>query len=85
MNEAVKTPEQIRAILLRELGNIAPEADLESLDSSVDVREELDIDSFDFVRFITAVCETLEVDVPEQDYIRFTSLDQAVTYLARLI
>ncbi|GGO85786.1 hypothetical protein GCM10011348_35140 [Marinobacterium nitratireducens] len=83
MNETAKNSEQILAILKRELGNIAPEADLDALEPSLDVREELDIDSFDFVRYIAAVCETLETDVPEQDYIEFSTLERAQRYLLR--
>ncbi|WP_432698704.1 acyl carrier protein [Marinobacterium sp. YM272] len=80
-----KDSEQIRTVLKRELGNIAPEADLDTLDSSADIREELDIDSFDLVRYITAVCEELGMDVPEQDYIELTTLERAETYLLKLV
>nr|WP_281419159.1 acyl carrier protein [Marinobacterium ramblicola] len=65
----------------RELSNIAPETDLDALESSADLREELDLDSFDFVRFITAVCAALDMDVPEQDYMQFSTLAQAEQYL----
>ncbi len=84
MSRMNKTPEQIHVILQRELENIAPEADLGLLDNDVDIREELDIDSFDFVRYIAAVCEALEIDVPELEYIEFTSLSRAEKYLANL-
>ncbi|GGB91253.1 hypothetical protein GCM10011352_16610 [Marinobacterium zhoushanense] len=78
------TPDQVRAILQRELGNIAPEADLDTLAPTVDLREELDIDSFDFVRYIAAVSEALDVDVPEQDYMQFSTLQGAQNYLLNL-
>ncbi len=83
MNEPQKSSERVLAILKRELENIAPEADLDALDPSLDVREELDIDSFDFVRYIAAVCEALGTDVPEQDYIEFSTLERAQQYLLR--
>ena len=83
MTDMAKTPEQIRAILKQELGNIAPEAELDALDPSADIREELDIDSFDFVRYITAVCSALGGDVPELDYIEFSTLARAEQYLGK--
>jgi acyl carrier protein len=72
----------IRKILNEELGNIAPEADLQKLDPSADLREALDIDSIDFLNFITAIHHRLGIDVPELDYPKLFTLDGAVNYLA---
>ncbi len=76
--------EQIREILKRELKNLAPEADLDALDPTVDIREELDIDSFDFARYITAISEALSVDVPDQDALKLSTLERAEQYLAKI-
>ena len=64
-----------------ELGNIAPEIDLATLDPPADLREALDIDSMDFLNFVIAVHHRLEVDVPELDYPKLVTLDGAVAYL----
>ena len=45
----------IRAVLQEELGNIAPEMDLQELEPSADLREALDINSMDFLNFVIAV------------------------------
>lgn len=74
--------EEIRDVVLRELGRIAPEADLGALSESVPMREELDIDSMDLLRLVTALHEALGVDVPEADYERIASLRGCVDYLA---
>ncbi|MGO8955593.1 MAG: acyl carrier protein [Rhodomicrobium sp.] len=74
--------DDIRKILNEELGNIAPEADLQKLDSSADLREALDIDSIDFLNFITAIHHRLGIEVPELDYPKLFTLDGAVSYLA---
>lgn len=71
----------IRKILNEELGNIAPEADLQKLDPSADLREALDIDSIDFLNFMEAIHKRLGTEVPEIDYPRLFTLDGAVTYL----
>lgn len=74
--------EEIRRIALHALGDIAPEADLDAVDPGADLREELDLDSVDFLRFVIAVGKELEVDVPEIDYPKLLTLDDAVVYLS---
>ena len=73
--------EDIRVVVRQELGNIAPEMDLQTLDPSADLREALDIDSMDFLNFVIAVHHRLGVDIPELDYPKLATLDGAVTYL----
>jgi len=74
--------DEIRKMVQEELGNIAPEMDIEKLDASADLREALDIDSIDFLNFITAVHQHLGIDVPELDYPKLFTLNGAVSYLA---
>jgi acyl carrier protein len=71
----------IRAAVLEELGNIAPEADLKALDPKANLREALDIDSMDFLNFVTAIHQRLGFDVPERDYPKLATLAGAVDYL----
>ena len=71
----------VDAVVREELGNIAPEADLKTIDPSADLREALDIDSMDFLNFVTAIHHRLGIDVPELDYPKLVTLDGAVHYL----
>ncbi len=75
------TQPDIRAVIREELGNIAPEIDLTTIDPTADLREALDIDSMDFLNFVTAIHHRLGVDVPELDYPKLITLDGAVKYL----
>jgi acyl carrier protein len=75
------TQPDIRAVVREELGNIAPEIDLTTVNPADDLREALDIDSMDFLNFITAIHHRLGVDVPELDYPKLITLDGAVKYL----
>ena len=79
------TETEIREILLVELGNIAPEADLASLDPKADLREALDIDSMDFLNLVAAIHRRLGVNVPETDYRKLSTLEGAVSYLKRTL
>jgi acyl carrier protein len=71
----------VRAIVQEALGNIAPEIDIGTVDPSADLREVLDIDSMDFLNFVTAMHQRLGIDVPEIDYPKLATLDGAVAYL----
>lgn len=75
------TRNEIRATVLRILGSIAPEAELETLRGDVALREELDLDSMDFLSFITAIDEALHVAIPEAEYHRLATLDGCVAHL----
>jgi acyl carrier protein len=72
------TQDEIRATVLRILGEIAPEADLTRLKPDVSFRDQLDIDSMDFLNFVIALDEELDVRIPESDYPKLSSLDACV-------
>ena len=73
----------IRQVVEEELSNIAPEADLTAVHPTADLREALDVDSMDFLNFITAIHHRLGIDIPEIDYPKLGTLDGAVAYLSQ--
>lgn len=75
------TRDEIAATVVRLLGNIAPEADLTALKPDVSIRDQLDIDSMDFLNFVIALHDTLHVDIPESDYAKIASLNDCIAYL----
>jgi acyl carrier protein len=76
------TRDEIKAVLLAEIGNVAPEADLSALRPDADLREELDIDSIGFLNLIIALGHRLGINVPEKDYAKLGRLNDAVDYLS---
>jgi len=76
------TRDEIQAAVLRLLGAIAPEADLSRLDPRANLREELDIDSMDFLNLMVAVRKQLGVEVSEKDYAQVATLAGCVEYVA---
>ena len=76
-------PADVKALILTVLGEIAPEADLDRLPGKAQLRDELDLDSIDFLNFITALHERTRLDIPEAEYNRLATLDDAVAYLTR--
>jgi len=71
----------IRATILQVLGQIAPEADLTAIKANVNLRDQLDIDSMDFLNFLIALDKQLGIDIPERDYGQLATLDACVDYL----
>jgi acyl carrier protein len=71
----------IRAVIEDEIGRIAPEIDFAAIDADADLREQIDIDSMDFLNLVTALHLRLGVDIPEADYPRLATLRAAMAYL----
>jgi acyl carrier protein len=78
-----KTPERLRQVVIDALAKVAPEADASTLDPKQGLRDQLDLDSMDFLNFVLALHAALGVDVPERDYPKLATLDSCVDYLAR--
>lgn len=72
---------EIRKIVQEELNNIAPEVDLAGVDPAADLREAVDIDSMDFLNFVTAVHRRTGIDIPEADYPKLATLAGIYAYL----
>ena len=79
------TRDEIRTSVLRVLGGIAPEADLSHIRPDQSFRDQLDLDSMDFLNFAIALHETLHVEIPEADYPKLATLNGCVEHLAALM
>ena len=75
------TRDEVRATVLRVLGDIAPEADLSALKGDVPFRDQLDLDSMDLLNVAVGLHAALGVEIPEADYSRVATLDGCVAYL----
>jgi acyl carrier protein len=76
------TTDDIRTTILAALKRIAPELDAASIEPDAGFRDQLDLDSMDFLNFVLALHDRLGVEIPETDYQRLYTLDGAVAYLA---
>jgi acyl carrier protein len=74
--------EEIRARVLEVLARIAPELDPAELAPEANLRDQLDVDSMDFLNFVIGLHKAFGVEVPETDYRRLLTLDDCVAYLA---
>ncbi len=78
------TKDHIKAVVLRTLGSIAPEADLSQIKPDIPLRDQLDVDSMDFLNFVIGLHKELNVEIPEADYPRLATLNGCVAYLGEL-
>ena len=76
------TREEIHSRVLDALLSVVPEADPTSLAGNLRLREQLDMDSMDFLNFVIAIHESLRVEIPEKDYSKLATLDGCAEYLA---
>lgn len=76
------TADKLRSIILEEIGNIAPEADLARLQDEEDLREALDLDSMDIFNLVVALSQRLKIDIPDADAGQLVTLKGAIDYLA---
>ena len=74
---------EIREHIFQILHRVAPETDLDRLDPNENLREVLDIDSFDFLNVVVALHENFGVTIPESDYRQVSTLKGMMEYLAK--
>lgn len=75
------TADQVLAVIRDELARLAPEVDFDAADRHRPIQQEFDIDSMDFLNFITALHARLGVNVPEAEYGQVSAIATAVRYL----
>jgi acyl carrier protein len=61
---------------------IAPDEDVTSLATDVRLREQIELDSMDFLDIVMELRKRYGVQVPEEDYKELATLDGCVAYLA---
>lgn len=72
---------ELRQRILACIASVAPEVPLDQLVGDVDLRDELDLDSMDFLNVLIAVKQETGVEVPERDVPLVRTLDGLVGYV----
>lgn len=68
-------------VIVDALGEIAPEVDVGTIDPAGRLRDEVDLDSLDFLNLVQRIHDRTGVDIPETDYDRVESLSGLIDYL----
>ncbi len=75
------TKEQIKATILEIIAQIIPDEDLSNLKGDIPLREQVELDSMDFLDIIMELRKRYGIEVPEDDYTQLATLDGSVAYL----
>ena len=78
-------PVQIRQVVLDILARIAPDEDLSDLDDAVAFRDQMELDSMDFLDIVMELRKAYRVQIPEEDYENLVTMDSTVAYLTPLL
>jgi len=70
------------SLVRRVLSGIAPDVDVAAIDANADIREAADIDSVDFLSFVSALYEETGIDIPERDFAAIRTIAGLERYLA---
>ena len=79
------TPNEIREVILDILDNIAPDEDLSTLKDDVPFRDQLELDSMDFLDIVMELRKRYRIQIPEEDYPELASMDSTCKYLEPLM
>lgn len=77
--------EQIRPVILDILNRIAPDEDLSDLQDGVPFRDQMELDSMDFLDIVMELRKQYRVQIPEEDYENLTTMSSTVNYLSPLL
>ena len=79
------SPAEIKDTILDILEGIAPDEDLSGLKDDVPLREQLELDSMDFLDIVMELRKRYRVQIPEDDYLELATMNSTVNYLTPLM
>ena len=75
------TEEKVKQIVIDIINEIAPDENTSNLKSEVNLRDQMDLDSMDFLDIVMELRKQHGIEVPEEDYPKLASLDSCADYL----
>ena len=75
------TKDEIKAAVMEIIEEIAPDEDLSDLKPDVPIRDQVELDSMDFLDIVMELRKRYNIEVPEEDYEQLITLDSTIAYL----
>ena len=75
------TRDEIKDVILEIIEDIDEEADFGSLDADAPLRDQLDLDSMDFLDIVMELRKRYKLQIPEEEYPQLATLASCVNYL----
>ena len=79
------TRDEVRQVIVSILKDIAPDEDVNSIEDDVVLREQIDLDSMDFLDIVMELRKRFNIEVPESDYPELASMASCIQYLQPLL
>ena len=76
------TQDECKKLVLDIIADIAPDEDLSNVKPDVRLRDQLQLDSMDFLDIVMELRKRYGIEIPEEDYPKLASLNSCVEYLA---
>ena len=73
--------QQVKKIVLDIIAVVAPDADVSNVMGDIRLRDQLDMDSMDFLDIVMELRKRYKIEVPKEDYALLETLDSCVSYL----
>lgn len=73
--------QELAAVVVSTLKTVAPELDENELVADKPLRDQVDLDSMDWLNFLVGLHERLRIEIPESDYARLRTLNDLLAYL----
>jgi len=75
------TRDEIKDVILEIIADIDEDADFASLDADAPLRDQLDLDSMDFLDIVMELRKRYKLQIPEEEYPQLATLTSCVNYL----
>jgi acyl carrier protein len=75
------TKQEVKSVLMEIVAEIIPDEDLTGLKDDIPIREQVELDSMDFLDIIMELRKRYGIEVPEDDYMQLATIDSSVAYL----
>lgn len=75
------SPQAVKQIVMDIIADIAPDQNMETLDSAKELKSQLELDSMDFLDIVMELRRRHKIEVPAQDYSQLATLNSCVEYL----
>ena len=79
------TRDEVRQVIISILKDIAPDEDLSSIKDDALLRDQIDLDSMDFLDIVMELRKRFNIEVPESDYQELASMASCIRYLQPLL
>ncbi len=79
------TREEIGKVVLDILERIAPDEDLSNLQDDLPFRDQMELDSMDFLDIVMELRKQYRIQIPEEDYEKLTSMGSTIDFLTPML